>query len=76
MGSAGVSRLEPWSIGVLRQRKQERLTQVENVKSKSSNDKEERAIGLWIWDFDIHLTFGFRLLAFFRPHHSIIPLFP
>jgi hypothetical protein len=37
-----------------------------------SNDKEDDLSHFWIWDFDIHLTFGFWHLALI--HHNFAKL--
>jgi hypothetical protein len=70
-----------WSVGVLRQSEKQPLTQVKNVKAQMpnqipmSNDKKERVIGFWIWDFDISLTFGFWHLALIRCDFAKIHFF-
>jgi len=47
-----------------------------------SNDKKERVFDFWIWDFDIHLKFGFWHLALIHCEFAkidsldlIIPIF-
>jgi hypothetical protein len=91
LASDGLNRFgvpEYWSVGVLGERKKQRFREIENVKSQMpnqilmSNDKKERVIDFWIWNFDIHLTCRFWHLAwihgdfakthFFDPN---IPLF-
>jgi hypothetical protein len=37
-----------------------------------SKGKKERVMDFWIWDFDIHLTFGFWHLALMHGHFANI----